>query len=176
VGRQFINLQTGSNNMFKILGVDPGSACTGFGIISGDGDDIEYVDSGVISPPRGSARHERLKEIFSGLNALLEHHSPTHFAIEEVFYSKNVKSAMVLGEARGAAVLAASLAGVPVFEYSPRAIKQAITGQGAAQKSQVSYMLSKLLHLAQAPASLDESDALAVAVCHAFRHREWSSV
>jgi crossover junction endodeoxyribonuclease RuvC len=162
--------------MFKILGVDPGSVCTGFGIISGAGDDIEYVDSGVIAPPRGAARHERLVEIFVGMNRLLEVHSPTHFAIEEVFYSKNAKSALVLGEARGAAVLAAGLAGIPVFEYSPKAVKQAVTGSGAAQKSQVSYMLGKLLHLAEVPASMDESDALAVAVCHAFRHREWSSI
>lgn len=162
--------------MFKILGVDPGSVCTGFGIVSGEGDDIEYVDSGVISPRRDSDRHERLKEIFLALQRLLSDHSPTHFAIEEVFYSKNVKSALVLGEARGAAVLAAGLAGIPVFEYSPKAIKQAITGQGAAQKAQVNYMLGKLLRLAEPPASMDESDALAVAVCHAFRHREWSTL
>jgi crossover junction endodeoxyribonuclease RuvC len=158
--------------MFKILGVDPGSVCTGFGIILADGDNIEYVDSGVISAPRGATRHERLKEIFTSLSRLLEEHSPTHFAIEEVFYSKNVKSALVLGEARGAAVLAASLAGVPVFDYSTRAIKLAVTGQGAAQKTQVNYMLSKLLNLSEAPESMDESDALAAAVCHAFRHRE----
>jgi len=160
--------------MYKILGVDPGSVCTGYGVISGDGDDIEYVDSGVIALPRGSVRHERLKEIFLALNRLLSEHSPTHFAIEEVFYSKNVKSALVLGEARGAAVLAASLAGIPVFEYSPKAIKQAVTGMGAAQKTQVCYMLGKLLRLDREPSSMDESDALAVAVCHAFRYREWS--
>lgn len=161
--------------MNKILGVDPGSICTGYGIIRADGDRIEYVDSGVISTARGASRRERLTEIFTALGRLIERHSPTHFAIEEVFYSKNVKSALVLGEARGAAVLAASMAGIPVFDYSTRAIKLAVTGQGAAQKAQVNYMLGKLLNLAEAPESMDESDALAAAVCHAFRHREWSS-
>ncbi|MFH1755415.1 MAG: crossover junction endodeoxyribonuclease RuvC [Candidatus Latescibacterota bacterium] len=162
--------------MYRILGIDPGSVCTGYGIIDGDGDEFTYVTSGAIAPVRGTARNERLKEIFIALQRLIEQHAPTHFAIEEVFYSKNVKSALVLGEARGAAVLAASLAGLPVHEYSPKAVKQAITGHGAAQKTQVSYMLCKVLNLAEAPDSMDESDALAIALCHAFRQREWSSV
>jgi crossover junction endodeoxyribonuclease RuvC len=160
--------------MFTILGVDPGSICTGWGLVRGTGDNIEYAASGVIRPGRKSPRYERMKEIFLGMNRVIQEHQPTHFAVEDVFYSKNPKSALVLGEARGVAVLAASLAGLNVFEYSPREIKQALTGHGGAAKSQVGYMMQKILDLPELPEGDDESDALAVAVCHAFRQREWS--
>ncbi len=102
-------------------------------------------------------------------------HAPTHFAIEDVFYSKNAKSSLILGEARGAAILAATLSKLPVFEYSPREVKQSVTGHGAADKSQVAYMLRRILDLADPPDNHDESDALAVAICHAFKNREWSA-
>jgi crossover junction endodeoxyribonuclease RuvC len=160
--------------MFTILGIDPGSACTGWGLVRGTGDNIEYAASGVIRPERKAQRYERVKEIFLAVNRVIQEHQPTHFAVEDVFFCKNPKSALVLGEARGAAVLAASLAGLSVFEYSPREIKQALTGHGGAAKSQVAYMLQKILVLPELPERDDESDALAVAVCHAFRQREWS--
>ncbi len=161
--------------MYRILGVDPGSTCTGFGIIAGEGDDFHYVASGAIVPSRQEARYVKLRSIFLRIEKLIEEHTPTHFAIEEVFYSNNARSSLVLGEARGAAILAASLAGLPVFEYSAREVKQSVTGHGAADKSQVGYMLGKILQMEQVPASTDESDALAVAICHAFREREWST-
>lgn len=159
--------------MYRILGVDPGSSCTGYGVITGEGDEFRYIDSGFIAPPKTANRYEKLREIFETIRRVIEKHSPTHLAIEDVFYNKNARSSLVLGEARGAAILAAALAGVPVYEYSPREVKQSVTGHGGADKSQVNYMLGKILALPCPPANSDESDALAVAVCHAFKNREW---
>jgi len=160
--------------MYRILGVDPGSACTGYGLVAGEGDDVCYVASGTIRAPSQASRFERLHGIYAGLARVIRELEPTHFAIEDIFYNKNPRSALVLGEARGAAILAAVNAGLPVFEYAAREVKQSVTGNGAAHKSQVNYMLGKLLSLAPPPADADESDALAVAMCHAFRHRQWS--
>jgi crossover junction endodeoxyribonuclease RuvC len=159
--------------MYRILGVDPGSNCTGYGLVSGNGDRVAYVLSGTIAPPRAQSRHQRLREIYAGVERVIREHAPTHFAIEDVFYHKNPRSTLVLGEARGAAILAATLAGIPVYEYSAREVKQSVTGNGAADKSQVSYMLAKLLDLESTPDRADETDALAVAMCHAFKRREW---
>lgn len=159
---------------YCILGVDPGSNCTGYGVVRTAGDDVQYVFSGTIAAARATSRHDRLREIFSGIENVIREYQPTHFAIEDVFYSKNPRSALVLGEARGAAILAAAMAGLPVFEYSAREVKQSVTGNGAADKSQVSYMLVKMLNLREAPERMDESDAIAIAMCHAFKRREWS--
>ncbi|HET6349615.1 MAG TPA: crossover junction endodeoxyribonuclease RuvC [Candidatus Krumholzibacteria bacterium] len=154
--------------------MDPGSNVTGFGIVRANGDEVEYVFSGTIASGRTTARHDRLREIFTGIERVIRDYQPTHFAIEDVFYSKNPRSALVLGEARGAAILAAAMAGIPVFEYSAREVKQSVTGNGAADKSQVSYMLGKMLGLRELPERADESDAIAIAMCHAFKRREWS--
>lgn len=159
--------------MYRILGVDPGSIRTGYGIISGKGDRFEYVDSGAIVPGRSSGRYEKLRSIFLEMQQVIERHAPTHFAIEDVFQSKNPRSSLVLGEARGAAILAAALADLPVFEYSAREVKQSVTGNGAADKRQVGYMLKRILSVECDLGSTDESDALAVAICHAFKRREW---
>jgi crossover junction endodeoxyribonuclease RuvC len=160
------------SSKLTILGVDPGSACTGWGLLWTDGGGVGYLASGSIKPPQKAARYEKLRLIHEGIGHILHEYSPTHFAIEEVFYNKNPKTTMVLGEARGAAILAAALVGLPVFEYSAREVKLSVTGNGAAHKSQVNYMLGKLLGLADPPRDPDESDALAVAVCHAFKQRE----
>jgi len=159
---------------YCILGVDPGSNITGFGLVRGTGDDVQYVFSGTIESKRTMSRHERLREIFAGIERVIREYQPTHFAIEDVFYSKNPRSALVLGEARGAAILAAAMAGLPVFEYSAREVKQSVTGNGAADKTQVSYMMGKILGLSELPERTDESDAIAIAMCHAFKRREWS--
>ena len=135
---------------------------------------MHYLSSGTILAGRAPTRHDRLKEIYAGIERVIREFQPTHVAIEDVFYSKNPRSALVLGEARGAAILAATLAGVPVFEYSAREVKQSVTGNGAADKSQVSYMLGKILGLTKLPERTDESDAIAIAMCHAFKRREWS--
>jgi crossover junction endodeoxyribonuclease RuvC len=160
--------------VYRILGVDPGSSCTGYGVIDGAGDAVTYLASGTIRPPRSADRHERLRAIHAGIERVIREFEPTHFAIEDVFHAKNPRSALVLGEARGVAILAASLAGIPVFEYSAREVKQSVTGNGAADKSQVSYMLGQMLKLATLPERTDESDAIAVAMCHAFKRRDWS--
>lgn len=165
-----------SQAVYTILGVDPGSACTGFGVIAGQGDHFHYVSSGTIQPGKGESRFERLRTIFLRIDEVIRRHDPTHVAIEDVFYNKNAKSSLVLGEARGAAILAAALASVPVFEYSPREVKQSVTGNGSAHKTQVSFMLGKILRLSRTPESADESDALAIAICHAFKSREWSVI
>jgi crossover junction endodeoxyribonuclease RuvC len=161
---------------YCILGVDPGSNCTGYGLVRGAGDDVQYVSSGTITSGRAVSRHDRLRDIFAGIERVIREFHPTHVAIEDVFYSKNPRSALVLGEARGAAILAAAMAGLPVFEYSAREVKQSVTGNGAADKSQVSYMLGKILGLSPVPERADESDAIAIAMCHAFKRREWSVV
>ncbi len=159
--------------MYRILGVDPGSNCTGYGLVSGHGDHVAYVSSGTIAPPKKESRYERLRAIHSGIARVIRDLQPTHFAIEDVFYSKNPRSTLVLGEARGAAILAATLADIPVFEYSAREVKQSVTGNGAADKTQVSYMLVKLLGLSATPERMDETDAIAIAMCHAFKRRDW---
>jgi len=163
-------LTSGSaHKALTILGVDPGSRCTGYGVVSGRGERVAYVDSGSIDLGSCRDRYERLKVIFQEMGRVIARYRPDHFAIEDVFYSKNARSALVLGEARGAAVLAAAVAGIPVFQYSAREIKMAVTGNGAAHKEQVDFMLRRLLHLQSGPGNSDESDALAVALCHAFR-------
>lgn len=160
--------------MHRILGVDPGSNCTGYGVVVAEGNEVQYVASGTIVAARAATRYERLRGIYTGIDRIIREFMPTHFAIEDVFYSKNPKSALVLGEARGAAILAAAMAGLPIYEYPAREVKLSVTGNGAADKSQVSYMLGRILRLAELPERADESDAIAIAMCHAFRQREWS--
>ena len=161
--------------MFKILGVDPGSTCTGFGIITRSGEKVQYVDSGHILLKKSLTRYEKLRTIHTRVREVIAEFEPTHFAIEDIFYAKNVRSSLVLGEARGAAILAAALAEVPIFEYSAREVKQSVTGHGSADKTQVKFMLGKILGMRETPDNSDESDALAIAICHAFKNREWST-
>lgn len=151
--------------MARILGIDPGSRITGFGVIDSDGRQSRHVASGVIRTGSGEFP-ERLGEIFRGVREIVEAHAPTQVAIEQVFVSKNASSALKLGQARGAAIAAAVTRELPVFEYTPRAVKQALVGTGAADKEQVQHMIRILLSLKQ-KMGLDESDALAIALCHA---------
>ncbi len=149
----------------RILGIDPGSRVTGFGVIDSDGRRSRHVHSGCI---RTESRDfsARLAEIFKGISGVLEEHAPEQVAVEQVFMAANAASALKLGHARGAAITAAVVAELPVFEYTPRAVKLALVGTGAAEKEQVQHMIRLLLGLRQ-PMGLDESDALAVALCHA---------
>ena len=148
----------------RILGIDPGSRFTGFGIIDVKGDQSDIVRHGVIKAGSG-AFPERLGIIFSGLCDLISEYQPEQAAIETVFVSHNAGSALKLGQARGAAMCAAISRGLSVFEYSPRSIKQAIVGRGGADKVQVQHMVGVLLQLKDKP-SEDAADALAVALCH----------
>ena len=149
----------------KILGIDPGSRATGYGVIDSDGRHSRYLCSGTIRT-ESKAFSARLGEIFLGIQEVLEEQRPQQVAVEQVFVAHNAASALKLGHARGAAVTAAVVAGVPVFEYSPREVKQALVGTGGAEKAQVQHMIRLLLGC-RGPMSLDESDALAVALCHA---------
>jgi len=152
----------------RILGVDPGSRRTGFGVIECRGTDYVHVAHGCLNVG-GALMAERLRLIFDGLQALIGEHQPAEVAVERVVVNRNVESALKLGQARGAALCAVPR-GLPVFEYAPRAIKLALVGSGAAEKSQVAHMISTLLRL---PGRIgpDASDALAVAVCHAHSRR-----
>jgi len=152
----------------RILGLDPGSRRTGFGIIECTGSDYTHVAHGCIAVD-GSVTAVRLRTIFEKLQLLMIEHGPGEIAVERVFVNRNVDSALKLGQARGAALCAVP-AGVPVFEYAPRAIKLALVGSGAAEKSQVAHMIRALLRL-QGKISPDASDALAIAICHAHSRR-----
>lgn len=151
--------------MALILGIDPGSRKTGFGIINVMGNGVEYVTSGVIRIPEGELS-ERLKTIFNSLTHIINQYCPQEMAIEQVFMAKNAASALKLGQARGAAIVAAVAQNLPVSEYEARKVKQSVVGNGAADKLQVQHMVKTLLKLPAAPQE-DAADALAVALCHA---------
>ena len=153
----------------KIFGIDPGSARTGYGCVQTDGSRHRLVTFGSISAPAGSAFPQKLQVIHRELVALIHEHRPDCIAIEDVFHARNVRSALKLGHARGVALLAAMEAGVPIAEYSPSEIKQAVVGYGRAEKPQMQHMVRVLLGLDEAPTPHDAADALAVALCHSHR-------
>jgi crossover junction endodeoxyribonuclease RuvC len=154
----------------RILGLDPGSRRTGYGVIECRGTQWVHVAHGCVSvTAAGESLPQRLRVIFESLRELIATHSPGEIAIERVFVNRNVDSALKLGQARGAALCAVPQ-GLPVFEYAPRAIKLALVGSGAAEKGQVAHMIRALLGL-QGRIAPDASDALAVAVCHAHSRR-----
>ena len=150
--------------MRRILGIDPGSRLTGYGIIDVDGDRAVAATFGVIKTGKAEFP-QRLGVIFGAIRDLVDEYRPDEVAVENVFVSKNAASALKLGQARGAAICAALSRELPVSEYSPRSVKQAIVGRGGADKVQVQHMVSVLLRLAEIPAE-DAADALAVALCH----------
>ena len=152
-----------------IFGVDPGTQTTGYGIIQFKNNEVGYIKSGIISLKHLDSPTEKIEIIYSELSRLIKAYSPDEFAIETAFYGKNIQTAMKLGYVRGVAVLAAVHSSVPSKEYSPREIKKAITGKGSASKEQVQYMIQHLLKLEKNFTKLDESDALAIAICHAFK-------
>lgn len=151
--------------MSIILGVDPGSRITGYGIIRAEGRLLEYIDSGCIRVGEKPVA-ERLQVIFQSLATLIGEYRPQEFAIEQVFMARNPDSALKLGQARGAAIVSAANSGLAVHEYSARQVKQAVVGTGGADKSQVQHMVQALLSLSRTPQA-DAADALAVALCHA---------
>ena len=150
--------------MAIILGIDPGSRITGYGVVQQQGSRFEYRSSGCIRLPEADLA-ERLQVIFQAVTELINQHQPTVFAIEQVFMARNADSALKLGQARGAAIVAATNAALPVFEYSARQVKQAVVGTGAADKAQVQHMVKAMLKLPGTPQA-DAADALAVALCH----------
>ena len=153
----------------RILGIDPGSRTTGFGVLDFTGDTAVYVASGTVSSANGSFP-ERLRQIFTAVSEIVVEYRPDVVAIESVFMHKNAGSALKLGQARSAALCATFGFDMDVYEYAPREIKLAIVGTGAATKQQVQHMVISLLKLDAAPA-LDAADALAAALCHGHQHR-----
>ncbi|MGB8657935.1 MAG: crossover junction endodeoxyribonuclease RuvC [Candidatus Zixiibacteriota bacterium] len=159
------------NNDRVILGVDPGSSVTGYGLIRSEEEKDVLLDFGVIRTDSGKSLPEKLKQIFEGLRQIITQKQPDELAIEETFYSKNAKSALVMGQARGAAILAAACAKISVAEYSPKEVKCSMVGHGNASKLQVQYMVKNLLGLKDPSLAEDAADALAVALCHAQKMR-----
>jgi crossover junction endodeoxyribonuclease RuvC len=155
---------TGLLEPVRILGIDPGSRITGYGIIDFHRNHARHVASGSIHV-RGSDLTVRLRAIFDGISTIVDSEGPTVVAVEQVFFHRNAASALKLGQARGAALMAGVARGLPLYEYSPNQVKQAVTGRGHAPKDQVQHMIKMLLCLRDLPAS-DAADALAVAICH----------
>ncbi len=165
-----------------VLGVDPGTLVTGFGVVSSTQNALELLEAGTIRNRGGETMPIRLKRIYEGLQSLIDRHHPDEFAIESAFYGKNAQSALKLGQARGVSILAAVEKEIPTTEYSPREVKQAVVGKGTATKEQVQFMVRALLHVQGGAMPLDTSDAIAVAICHLHRggakvprHKDWSS-
>ena len=151
----------------RILGIDPGSVITGWGIVEGNGHRLFHIDNGGVFT-RSRDFHARLKEIYAELSEVIATYAPTHVAMEKVFVAKNAQSALKLGQARGVALIAVLHAGLAVSEYTPTQIKQAVTGSGRAGKEQVAAMVQVMLGLPE-PAQTDASDALAAAICHLLK-------
>ena len=154
-----------------VLGIDPGLLQTGFGLIKVGSNKNQVIDYGTISPNSKDKLALRLFAIYNDLISIIDQYKPSIMAIEEVFYGKNVKSALLLGHARGVSMICAAKYNIPVFEYSARKVKQSITGNGNAHKSQVKFMIMKELNLKQFNAPIDASDALAIALCHIYQVR-----
>jgi crossover junction endodeoxyribonuclease RuvC len=149
------------------MGIDPGVANTGFGVVRVAGGAMSAVDGGVIDAPAELDPAGRLARIHAALSELIAWHEPAAVAIEDLYFGKNVRSALGVGQARGVAMLAAAERGIPCFDYTPQAVKMAVCGSGSAAKGQVQRMVGTLLHLPAPPASDHAADALAVAICHA---------
>ena len=165
-----------------ILGIDPGTLITGYGIIETHKDVITAISYDAIRNSSNTSMPERLELIFTVLNKIIEKYHPDECAIETAFYGKNAQSALKLGHARGVAMLSAVTHQVPTTEYSPREVKKSVVGNGTASKEQVQYMVKSLLKMKQTPKFYDITDALAVAICHHHRtlrtgkkYRDWKS-
>lgn len=156
-----------------VLGVDPGLAITGFGVVRVENNRQVVLGYGAIRTPAGDSTARRLETIYRELSKLIAEFSPSCLAVEELFFNKNVTTALAVGQARGVAILAGSHAGLPIFEYTPLQVKTAVTGYGRAAKEQVAYMVCMLLGLDKAPEPDDVTDALAICVCHGFNANDW---
>jgi crossover junction endodeoxyribonuclease RuvC len=152
-----------------VLGIDPGTAVTGYGVVSrGDDGAVSLLECGVIRTSAGEPLPDRIREIFLGIQEVIERFQPSSVAVEDVFQGKNVRSALTLGHARGAILLAAALQELAIAEYSPREIKKAVVGTGGATKDQVAYMVQRHLRLKTPPTPSDAADGVAAALCHCF--------
>ena len=150
-----------------VMGIDPGLASTGFGVVRAAGGSLSAIDGGVIDAPAALEPASRLARIHAALSELIAWHEPGAVALEDLYFGRNARSAIGVAQARGVAMLAAAERGVPCFDYSPQAVKMAVCGSGSAAKKQVQRMVGSLLNLPAPPTSDHAADALAVAICHA---------
>ena len=150
----------------KILGIDPGLINTGYGIVESIGSKVILIDYGVVQPSKSEQLSVRLKVICNDVISIIKEFKPDVCVVEEVFYSKNFKSSLLLGQARAAVLIASAIQGVSVEEYSARKIKQSLTGNGNSSKEQIQFMVKNILEMNQIPKPVDASDALAIAICH----------
>ena len=150
----------------RVIGVDPGIVVTGFGIIDKKNNNIIAHSYGTVKPPKTMSLSDRLGYLYDEISSLLDKYKPNMLAVEDTFYSKNFKSAMLLGQARGSIILAGYCANISCIEFSPKKIKKSVVGNGNASKEQVQYMVKNILHLDKLPTSLDASDALAIGLCY----------
>jgi len=155
----------------RVLGIDPGSKTTGYGVLEEKENSFQVLTCGIIKAGADQSLPEKLNEIRLGISLILERYSPEEVAIENPFYARNIKTAITLGQVRGAILVAVASHGCPLYEYSPREIKKAVTGYGQAEKAQVMAMVKALFHLQEMELEPDASDALAVAFCH-LNHRQ----
>jgi crossover junction endodeoxyribonuclease RuvC len=155
----------------RIIGIDPGTIATGFGVIDKSGSHLSFVSAGCIRTDSSSPLSERFLKIYRELRSVFTSFKPEQMAVEGLFFCKNVNSAIKLGEARGIAMLVAAEKGVAVFEYAPRRVKQAVIGGGGGRKQQVQFMVKAILNMVEEPRPADAADALALAICHAFASR-----
>ncbi len=154
-----------------IMGIDPGFAITGFGIVKYEGNKFSVLDYGAVTTEASMKLSQRLLVLNNRLEELIQKHKPDAVAIEELFFNKNIKTALTVGHGRGVAVLAAARSGVDIFEYTPLQVKQSVVGYGRAEKAQIQQMVKALLNLKAIPKPDDVADALAVAICHGNSHR-----
>jgi crossover junction endodeoxyribonuclease RuvC len=153
----------------RVLGIDPGSRLTGFGVVDADGKTLRYVASGCVRTTTGAELASRLKTLYDGIVEIIDQYQPMVMAVEQVFMARNAQSALTLGHARGAALCAGMNGSLPLAEYSALQIKQAVVGRGHAAKEQVQHMVQVLLGLPASPQA-DAADALACAICHVHNH------
>jgi len=149
-----------------VLGIDPGTAITGWGVVRQDGDALVLVAYGTVNTSQDVPMPQRLQTIHRELGEIISQHGPDGVAVEKLFFSKNVRTALTVGQARGVAVLAVAEAGIPVHEYTPLEVKQSVVGYGRATKDQIQQLVKMLLHLDSVPQPDDAADAIAVAICH----------
>ena len=154
-----------------VLGIDPGTAATGYGVVERNGSRLRAIDYGCIVTASTTSLAERLLEIHASIGELIDTHQPGLVAVERLFFNKNVQTAFAVGQARGAVLLTAAQHGIPVFEFTPNEVKVAVTGNGRAPKDQVQRMVQVVLGLPELPRPDDAADALAIAICLAHSHR-----
>lgn len=155
----------------RILGIDPGYAIVGYGVIEHSGNKFKTIEYGAVTTKAGEDMFERLKKIYDDISEIIERVKPDSMAVEELFFNSNQKTVINVAQARGVLGLAAKNNGVPIFEYTPLQVKQAVVGYGRAQKAQIQQMTKVLLNLPEIPKPDDTADALAIAVCHAHSYR-----